>query len=69
MVAKSIDHEFWKAEKPRFVSLILQIKPYMLYMLKLWVSPTLKIIFTPFPFKNQLFYFWFDSITWDAITN
>jgi len=56
-------HEFWKTEKPSFVSMILQIKPYSYTSENEGVSPTLKNIFTPFPSEDQLFYFLFDSIT------
>jgi len=37
---------FEKTEKPRIVSVILQIKPYTLYMWKWWGFPEFKQIFS-----------------------
>jgi len=52
---------FEKTEKPRFVSIILQIKPDIRYtMWKWWGFSDFKNIFTPFPSEDQLFYLiWF----------
>jgi len=60
---------FGTTEKPRFISIILQITPYTQYLWKWWGFPDFKTYFHTFPIPGPTFYFWFDSITWYAITN
>jgi len=52
---------FGKTEKPRFVSSILQIKPYTLYMWKWWGFPDFKKCVHTSPIRGPTFLFliWF----------
>jgi len=52
---------FGKAEKFRFVSIILQIQHIYTLYTDYW---GLLNIFTPLPSEGQLFNFWFDSVKW-----